>query len=158
MNDYATIENPFTLINNTNSNLDGLLKQNLIVNTDLLQQPIKNLNDFSKIFNLTTSSYAGLVFNEWLSVSENQLTLLYNDSAMLSVPYLLNTLSNFYSRLEHSTQIKASISAWPKLSDNTVDILDVSSFSSMLILGTGLIIPLVSFATEIVHDREVRLF
>lgn len=75
------------------------------------------------------------------------------------MPYLINTISNFYSNVDKMPQINATISAWPKLNSLTdLALFDPSIFSSLIILGIGLLAPLVSFAVEIVHDKEVFYF
>jgi len=152
VNEYASEKNPFSVINNTITNLDQILG-NLIVNNALNQQPIKVIKEPSQLFD-NSGCLSGLIFNNWLNTQTNEITLLYNDSALFSLPYLINTLSNFYSKIDKTNLINTTISAWPKTQDQTIQNFDASSFSALIILGTGLILPLVSFATEIVHDRE----
>jgi hypothetical protein len=105
------------------------------------------------------NSRSGLVFNNWTSPALNQLVLLYNDSALLSMPYLIHTLTNFYARLEGSEKelINATLSPWPRTTANTIQNLDYSIFTTLIVLGTGLVLPLSSFASEIVQDREVYI-
>ncbi len=116
------------------------------------------MNNTKDILNQPNNTYAGIEFKEWQSANINKLVLLYNDSALLSVPYLVNTVSNFYIRLfsQETDLIKASISAWPKMPTSTIESLDFSSFTFSILLGCGLLIPLVSFVTEVVHDRELK--
>jgi hypothetical protein len=156
VNDYASEQKPFAIINNTLTNLDQILG-NLIVNNALNPQPITVIKEPGQLLN-KNGGLSGLIFNEWSSTQTNDLTLLYNDSALFSLPYLINTLSNLYSKIDKTSLINTTISAWPKTQDQTIQSFDASSFSALIILGTGLILPLVSFATEIVHDREYIKF
>nr|QUF59433.1 ATP-binding cassette transporter Abca5 [Brachionus angularis] len=152
INEYATNENKFVLVNKTNQNLDEIISKNLIVNDKIMPQPFLSLNQESNF----VSSYSGFIFENVSNMTIKNLILLYNDSGLLTMPYLINTLSNFYSRLDNSELINASLTTWPKnVSKNSAN-FDSSTFSSLIILGTSLIIPLVSFATEIVHDRELK--
>jgi hypothetical protein len=130
------------------------LNNNLIVNTQISPQPITYLSNLSSL-TFQSNSLSGMIFNNWTSFNSNQITLLYNDSALLALPYLINSLTNFYSRLNQIPLVNATLSPWPRTASNQIQNLDYSSFTALIILGTGLIIPLASFATEIVHDREV---
>ncbi|CAF0991135.1 unnamed protein product, partial [Brachionus calyciflorus] len=147
INDYSTENNPFLFVNKTNTNLDTLIKPNLIVNNQLKLQPIKFLND---IQNTTFNNYAGIIYNL------DYFTLYYNDSALFSVSYLLNTLSNLNSRLNNLPLINASLTSWPQIQTQDALLFNPSSFSSLMILGISLLFPLVSFAAEIVQDRELK--
>jgi hypothetical protein len=150
INDYATEKQPFSIINNTASNIDFLLKS--LTNTTYQLFANENV-----ILNSQNGSLAGFVFEKWNSLVDNQIVLLYNDSALLGLPYLINKLSNFYSTINQTQFINASISAWPKTtSQATLQSFDTSSFTSLIILGSGLILPLTSFAVEIVHDKELK--
>lgn len=150
INDYATEKQPFSIINNTASNIDSLL--NSLTNTTYQLFANENV-----ILNSQNGSLAGFVFEKWNSLVDNQIVLLYNDSALLGLPYLINKLSNFYSTINQTQFINASISAWPKTtSQATLQSFDTSSFTSLIILGSGLILPLTSFAVEIVHDKELK--
>lgn len=156
INEYATSQHPFLLKNNTNTNLDPLLINTLIVNTEMSSsQPIVYVENVT----YNANSRSGLVFNNWTSPALNQLILLYNDSALLSMPYLIHTLTNFYARLEGSGEelINATLSPWPRTTANTIQNLDYSIFTTLIVLGTGLVLPLSSFASEIVQDREVNI-
>lgn len=154
LNQYATIQQPFSIINRTNQNLDQILKSNFIVNTDLSLQAIRYLSNYSQL--KPNNSFAGIVFNQWISRNFNNLTLLYNDSALLSVPYLIHTITNFYSRFDGESTINATLSPWPRTIANSIlNTIDYSSFSAVITLGIGLVMPLVTFAVEIVADKEV---
>ncbi|CAF1010970.1 unnamed protein product [Brachionus calyciflorus] len=147
INDYSTENNPFLFVNKTNTNLDTLIKPNLIVNNQLELQPIKFLND---IQNTTFNNYAGIIYNL------DYFTLYYNDSALFSVSYLINTLNNFNSRLNNLPLINASLTTWPQIQTQDASFFDSSSFTTLLILGISFLFPLVSFAAEIVQDRELK--
>ena len=159
--DYGNEQTPFALFNNTNMVLDSIFQSDLIVNDQFSNgsQPIKLFQNKTQMFELKNGVLSGLIVNKWSGRSDNQLTILYNDSALFSLPYLLNTITNFYSNIDKMSQINTTISAWPKLNSLTdLALFDPSVFSSLIILGIGLIMPLVSFAVEIVHDKEVFLF
>jgi hypothetical protein len=150
INDYATVTQPFSIINNTASNIDTLLKS-------LSNTTFSIFRSENEILNSQHGSLAGFVFNKWNSLVDNQLVLLYNDSALLGMPYLINKLSNFYSSINQTQYINASMSAWPKTtSQANLQSFDTSSFTSLIILGSALILPLTSFAVEIVHDKELK--
>jgi hypothetical protein len=153
LNDYATKARPFVIVNKTNIALQPIIDSNLVVNNQLSPQPISYFNSLASLN--TTTSFAGYVFNEWKDMFNNDLTLLYNDSAILSLPYMINALSNFYSSMDKSVLINATLSAWPRSAKNTIENLDYSSFSALIVLGSGLIMPLASFAAEIVQEKEV---
>jgi hypothetical protein len=63
INDYATSKNPFILINSTKSNLDSIIKDNLIVNSNLNPQP----------FNLINNGYLNQYYEQYM---QNQLIRL----------------------------------------------------------------------------------
>lgn len=154
MNQYATSKNPFVLVNQTGKNLDTILNGQFIVNTEVNPQPMLYLSNVSQVRD--GNFFAGTLFNEWTSRDSNRLTLLYNDSALLSIPYLVHTLSNFYARLDGDQLINATLSPWPRTTANTIqNTIDYSSFTALIVLGTGLVMPLVTFAVELVYDREV---
>jgi hypothetical protein len=153
INDYATSKNPFVLINSTESNLDSIIKDNLIVNSNLNPQPFVFINNV----NNSNGMYGGISFEKWINRNDHSLKLIYNDSALFSMIYLVNTLSNMYSRLDKTPLIQMNITTWPKSTDQSIlSFFDSSSFSSLIILGTALILPLVTFATEVVHERELK--
>ena len=141
--------------------LDSIVQNNLIVNDQFPNgsQPIKLFQNNTQMFEMQNGVLSGLIVNKWNSRSDNKLAILYNDSALFSLPYLLNTIANFYSNLDKMPKINTTISAWPKLNSLTdLALFDPSIFSSLIVLGIGLIMPLVSFAVEIVHDKEVFYF
>ena len=135
-------------INKSKTNLDSFVP-NLIVNNKLSAQPIRHLNTTPDLN--FGSHHAGLIYE----TSFTNLILYYNDSAVFSVPYLLNTLSNFNARLNGLKSINASMTPWPQVQTDTA-FFNPTSFSTLIILGISLIFPLVSFGAEIVQDREVR--
>lgn len=140
----------------TNRNLDSIISNNLIVNTNMSKQPILFSNSLDQV--VSNNSWSGNVFNSWSDRNSHLITLLYNDSALLSVPYLVQTLTNFYSRLDGKPIIDATLSPWPRTTANIIqNAIDYSSFTALIVLGTGLVLPLVTFAVEIVADREVGL-
>jgi hypothetical protein len=162
IDDYANKFHKFVILNNTDLDVDTqgpILDDFLVVNygTGAKKQKclLEYVNSTDSLLSYTHSSYGGIIFNEWNSDKDNQLTLLYNDAALLSAAYLVNTLSNVYTRTYGLKQINASIAAWPQTVQTTIEALDFSSFTFLILFGTGMLIPLVSFATEIVHDREV---
>lgn len=140
------------VVNNSKSNLD-FLNDKLIINNNYKQQPIKYLNSYNSSINKPHSS--GLIVNNWTSNKFNDFIALYNDSAVLSAPFLVNSITNLFSRLDNSPTINASITSFPKI-DCDVSNFDVSIFTSLLMLGFALIMPCVTFAVEIVSDKEVR--
>lgn len=126
----------------------------LKVNTMLLSQPFNYVKNLTYLFDY--QSFSGLIFKKWTgNVNGNKITLLYNDTALLSLPYVINELTNFYSNIEHLPFINTTFAAFPKIQSDADYVFDRSSFSALIILGIGLVMPTVSFATEIVHDREV---
>lgn len=119
------------------------------MNNELNPQPIK----FAKsISNITFSSYAGFIQENSL----DDLILYYNDSAVLSVPYLLNIYANLNSRINGLPLINSSLTSWPQIKSDDLLLFDSTSFTTFIILGISIIIPLVSFAAEVVQDREVN--
>lgn len=133
--------------------MEQILGNSFVVNTNLTTQPTAYVSDIRQ---LNGQAYAGTQFNAWTSRTSHNFTLLYNDSALLSIPYLVHTLTNFYSRYDGQPLINASLSAWPRTTDNTIaNTIDYSSFTALIVLGTGLVMPLVTFAVEIVYDKEV---
>ncbi len=104
---------------------------------------------------LENSSIGGLVLNQWISANQTDLILLYNDSALLSMPYLLNLLTNFHSSLENMPPINATLSSLPKIIENNYKVFDAETLVALIILGIGLVMPAVSFAGEVVHEKEL---
>ena len=141
-------------MNKTCQELEPILQRNLKVNTKLVTQPFKYIRNTTQIFDVP--SFAGFIFQDWLTNPNSTITLYYNDSAMLSVPYLLHELTNLYSNIENTTPIQTYITSLPRVSKYVDNVFDKSTFSALIILGIGLVLPTVSFATEIVHDREVN--
>ena len=115
-------------------------------------QPFNLINDV----NISNGIYNGISFDKWTNRNDHSLTLIYNDSALFSMTYLINTLSNMYSRIDQTPIIQMNITTWPKSGQSILSFFDSSSFSSLIILGTALILPLVTFATEVVHERELK--
>ena len=160
IDEYASLVNKFIIINDTSIPLDSAgprLHESLVVNTKSYSQPFDfHLENTSQLLEAENRGvYSGLVFEEWSSYKENSLILLYNDTALLSVPYLINLVTNMYTRTYGRALINASLSAWPKTAESKMDTIDSASLAFLGILGIGILIPLVTFATEIVHDREV---
>lgn len=120
----------------------------LTVNNELNPQPIKFVKSIS---NINFSSYAGFIQEN----NSEDLILYYNDSAILSIPYLVNIYTNLNSRLNGLSPINASLTSWPQIKTDDLSFFDSTSFSTFIILGISVIIPLVSFAAEVVQDREV---
>jgi len=154
IDDYANETYRFIIVNKTGSKLEELLNRNLKVNTKLVNQPFKYLTNTSQIFE--TPSFAGLVFQDEPTQPASTITLFYNDSAVLSVPYLLHELANLYSNIENTPAIQTRIASLPRIDKNYENLFDKSLFASLIVLGIGIVLPSVSFATEIVHDREVN--
>ena len=163
INEYATVLNPFAIINRTGKHLEDILDDKLIVNTEFNgdSQPLVFLNNsYADLLGYQYNS--GMMFESWRNATDNALILLYNDSALLGMPYLLNTLAEFYSNIEDPqkrvTRINASLGALPMITyQDDLSAFDAGSFSSLIILGIGMVIPAISFAAEIVHDREVNV-
>ena len=140
----------FTVVNKTNTTLETEMNKYLDINSILIHY----LDDYSQLINY--QSYAGFVFNN-LTNYTNQITLLYNDSALFSVPFLVNKLTNFYNNVENKTLIKTSLQVLPATAkDISISTFDKSSFAIILVLGIAIVMPTVSFAVEIVDDREVN--
>ena len=95
------------------------------------------------------------MINKWINKEQNDVVLLYNDSALLSLPYLLNIVTNFYSSLDNISLINTNLSSLPKIAEDSYKIFEANSFTSLIIVSIGFILPAVSFAAEIVHDKEV---
>jgi hypothetical protein len=150
---YASAQSKFLLVNNTGSNLDSIINGNLIVNNQSMQ-PFEFIDSQSNLLNLPTSHSSGLIFD---TISNFDMTMLYNDSALLSVPYLLNTIANLFSRLDNTPLINASITSLPNANCDT-NLFDTASFTSILMFGFAIILPSVTFAVEIVYDKEVLKF
>ena len=148
---YASDSSKFLIINNTNGNLDSIINENLIVNNQTIQ-PFELIDAKTDLLKLQSSHFSGLEFNQ-ISTS-NDLTMLYNDSALLSIPYLLNTVTNFQARLDNTSTINASITSFPNAECN-INTFDSASFTSILMFGFAIVLPSVSFAVEIVYDKEV---
>nr|APD26541.1 ATP-binding cassette transporter subfamily A member 5 X1 protein [Brachionus koreanus] len=146
INEYATEKNPFLIVNK--SNIDNLV-QNLVVNNKLNPQPIKFTQSES---NMSINSFAGFIHQE----KEDDFIIFYNDSAVFSVPYLVNTYTNLYSRINGLSLINASLTSWPQVKNEDFSFFNASSFTTLIILGISLIFPLVSFAAEVVQDRELK--
>ncbi|RNA41260.1 ATP-binding cassette sub-family A member 5-like isoform X1 [Brachionus plicatilis] len=146
INDYATEKNPFLIVNKTN--VDHLV-QNLIVNNQLNRQPIKFTESES---NIHATTYAGFIHQD----TPKDIILFYNDSAVFSVPYLVNTFTNLNSRLNGLPLLNATFTSWPQVKKENISFFDANSFTTLMILGISLIFPLVSFAAEIVQDRELK--
>ena len=130
------------------------MNRNLKVNSKLVNQPFKYLTNTSQIFE--TPSLAGLIFQDRPDQPVSTITLFYNDSAILSVPYLLHELTNLNSKIENTSVIQTNIASLPRIDKNHENLFDTSLFASLIIFGIGIVLPSVSFATEIVHDREVN--
>ena len=147
ISDYATQTMKFSILNSTGSSLDRILDHNL---NDAPLQYLKNIPQL-----LDHPSYQGLKFDQWTDETHNNITLLYNDSALLGLPNLIHTYINFYLNTDHSTPLITTISALPKLKNGLSDIYSPFNLLSLLMLGISFILPAVSYVTEIVHDREV---
>jgi hypothetical protein len=158
INEYANEKTKFQIINNSNSTLDPIIGSRLIVNTDLSQQPIELIKDLNSLLASPNGAYNGLGFVTPSNVLD-ELVLVYNDSATLGMPNLIQIVSNFFSRMEGNQLIKASIGAMPKLPSQCDSfIFDSSIFIALIVLGFAFIVPVISFATEIVHDKEVYFY
>jgi hypothetical protein len=148
---YASNLLKFLIVNNTNTDLDPTINQNLIVNNHPLQ-PFELINATTNLLKLSRFHSSGLSFDS-ISPSAN-ITMLYNDSAIFSVPYLLNTVTNFQSRLDNTPIINASITLFPNV-DCLSNLFDTGSFTSELMFGFTILLPSITFAVEAVHDKEV---
>nr|APD26543.1 ATP-binding cassette transporter subfamily A member 5 X2 protein [Brachionus koreanus] len=146
INEYSTVKNPFLIVNK--SNVDHLVNS-LVVNYQLNPQPIKFAQSES---NISFNNYAGLIHPE----NKDDLVLFYNDSAVFSVPYLINTYTNLLCRMNGISLLNASLTTWPPVKNDDSSFFDANSFTTLIILGISLIFPLVSFAAEVVQDREQK--
>lgn len=158
IDDYATRERPFVIINS----IPGIDQEigKIVANNHYPEQPFLRLNDTRQLIDENDSplpSYSGVLYQDWISTWDNQVVLLYNDSALLSLPYLVHVWSNYFMKASGKTLLNATICAWPKSVQNSglIDAFDFSSFTFLILLGCGLLFPLSSFASEMVHDREV---
>ena len=147
---YASSNSKFIVINNTNSNLDSVINK-LVVNTQSVQ-PLEFIDNNTNLLKLPGSHSSGLIFNKALNTFN--ITMLYNDSALLSIPYLLHTVNNLISRIDNTDTIKASITSFPNVNCE-ISVFDSASFTSELMFGIAIILPSVTFAVEIVYDKEV---
>jgi hypothetical protein len=135
----------FTIVNKTNISLENIMNEYLDINSSHTSY----LEDYNQT--LSQQSYTGFIFD-----SLKNVTLLYNDSALFSVPLLVNKLTNFYNKIENKTLIKTTLQVFPATEkDINADTFDSSSFAALLVLGIAIAMPTVSFAVEIVHDKEV---
>lgn len=154
----------FLVLNKTsNPNLSELLKDKLVNQTTYIDNIETVIH--KTVYNQEKENYAaGFLFDKFISNfteysfnlnGEYNLGLIYNDSALLSFPYLINYAFNFISKnIDNGKMFNASIAAWPKTdSDCGYFTFDVSSFSSFMILGFAFIFPIASFGSEIVQDR-----
>ena len=78
----------FTIINKTNISLENIMNEYLDINSSHTSY----LEDYNQT--LSKQSYTGFIFD-----SLKNVTLLYNDSALFSVPLLVNKLTNFYNKI-----------------------------------------------------------
>ena len=78
----------FTIVNKTNISLENIMNEYLDINSSYTSY----LEDYNQT--LSQQSYTGFIFD-----SLKNVTLLYNDSALFSVPLLVNKLTNFYNKI-----------------------------------------------------------
>ena len=169
--EYNSDQYKLSLINNTNLKIENVLNTYLFnrqsnICYHYIQNESQLLNNLTyagnfKLKNILVShlkkncSNQGLVINKWINKEQNDVVLLYNDSALLSLPYLLNIVTNFYSSLDNISLINTNLSSLPKIAEDSYKIFEANSFTSLIIVSIGFILPAVSFAAEIVHDNEV---
>ena len=139
----------FSIINNT-----PLKHTDQLIN-NTLQLKIHFSFSESYLDLLNKSSIGGLVINEWVNKSENDLVLMYNDSALLGLPVLLHSFANFYAHLDNSSFINTTLSTLPKINQSDYKAFDANSFVSLIILGIGYVLPVVSFISEVVQEKNV---
>jgi len=149
-NNYNTPSTALAIINNTPNRIDDFLKQHLtnINNKFIYKDSVMSL--------LENSTVGGLILNQWININESDIILLYNDSALLSMPYMLTLLTNFHSSVENLPFINTTLSTLPKIVENNYKVFDAETLVSLIILGVGLVMPAVSFAGEIVHEKELK--
>lgn len=149
-NKYNTKKYWFSIINNTNYPVEDFIRKN--------SELTNNFTYSSTVRSLVYkhNSITGIVIEDWVNRNQNDLILLYKDSALLSLPFLLNTLTNFYSNLDNIPLINATLSSLPKIVHDDYKVIDADSFVSLILLGIGFILPAVSFVGEIIHDKELK--
>lgn len=154
INEYSNEYSKFLVINKTNMDLENILNSFLIFNANEINQPIEYLNNLSDL-NSEAVVHSGLVVNDTIS----NLVYIYNDTALLSFPYIINLVSNLYSRREDVKLTNVSIRSWPKLiSSCESKNFDANSFSFLIILGLSFILSIASFAAEAVQDRGIKFW
>ena len=126
----------------------------MIVNNYTLQ-PFELIDSTTNLLKLPNIHSSGLIFD---SISPNAgFTMIYNDSAILSIPYLLNIVTNFQSRVDNTPIMNASITSFPN-ADCVLNTFDSASFTSDVMFGFAILLPSVTFAVEAVYDKEVLLY
>ena len=81
-------------------------------------------------------------------------TVLYNDSAYLSLPVVINTVSNAVLKMMSSSKvINATSLMWPSLSVNSIAL--GGALTTSLLMGLAIAIVPPFFAVAIVKDKEV---
>ena len=151
---YARDTLKFLLVNNTREELSSLLTQSLIVNNKYIQQPIHYWNQ-NQLPNVTKSHASGFIINNWMNSTSDSLTAYYNDSALLSLPYLVNVITNLYAKIDNIPPIDASISSFSKPKCGLRS--NVNLYVFILLIGFAFTAQTATFAVELVHDREVRI-
>lgn len=147
-NDYNSHKYGLSVINGTQLEIETFLKKNIRLNNH-----IKYCESVKSLLNIT--SIYGFILEEWINRSENDVVLLYNDSALLSVPVLLHTFTNFYSTIDNTPLTHTNISTLPKIQQNDYKVFDSNSFVLLMILGIGSVLPAISFIAEVVKEKEV---
>jgi len=150
-NDYNSNKYGLSVINATELRIENFLNTSIRLNNHISYcESVKNL--------LSVSSIYGFILEEWIDRNENDIVLLYNDSALLSLPVMLHTLTNFYSVLDNIPLINTTLSTLPKIQQNDFKVFDSNIFVSLIVLGIGFVLPALSFIAEIVEEKEVSYF
>ena len=92
------------------------------------------------------------------NVSVN-VTAMYNDSTIHSLPATVNVISNAVLEIlkPTSNSIMVVSKPWPELSVNVAG-FKRDIYSSVMLLGFGLSMIAPSFGASVVKDRQVRQF
>ncbi|XP_041362792.1 cholesterol transporter ABCA5-like isoform X3 [Gigantopelta aegis] len=91
-----------------------------------------------------------------LTGQELTYTAMYNDSAIHSLPAVINVISNGF--LTSANNIEASSLMWPSVVQSGVPKLSYNSnaFSAAFVLAVAFVVVPAGFAVEVVADRQIK--
>ncbi|XP_074647073.1 cholesterol transporter ABCA5-like [Tubulanus polymorphus] len=121
---------------------------------DNIRQQGVNLEQINASTNLLDIAphHLGLQIGTFNQVVHN-LTLLYNDTAVYSVPVLLNLISNGFVKTLAPVTIETSMFLWPAIDPN---LIPPTMYSHTLFLGIALSMLPANFAGDIVKDKQLK--